>query len=308
MKFSTSLPGVTRFVSSAQVWEADMAAGDFQLLARTAEDAGFDSIAFPEHIALPAELVPHMGAFWPHALTAMAFVAGATTRTTVDSCVIVTPYHHPVVFAKAVSTLDVLSGGRLRISIGVGHAEKEFEALGLPYEERGRIADEYLDAMIELWTSEQPAFKGDYVSFDDIVFEPKPVQRPYPPIVVGGDSRPAMRRAARHDGWFPFMVAPEKLPERLDYIRSQPGFETRTRPFDVVKGVGTIRIGRNHRVLNESGRADAPEGAQATVDAICALRELGVTWTSVPVPPLRTMTEYIEHLQWVGEEIMPACR
>src|SRR6202042_2512237 len=95
---------------------------DFQLVARTADELGFDSIAIPEHIVMPAEMVELMGPFWTHALTVMAFVAGATSRLIVDSSVIVLPYHDPVVFAKAVSTLDFLSGGRVRISIGVGHA------------------------------------------------------------------------------------------------------------------------------------------------------------------------------------------
>src|SRR3546814_13793968 len=95
----------------------------------------------------------------------MAFVAGATTRLIVDSSVIVVPYHHPVVMAKAVSTLDLLSGGRLRLSIGVGHAEHEFEVLGVPYAQRGQVADEHLAAMIELWTTDRPSFHGKHVRF-----------------------------------------------------------------------------------------------------------------------------------------------
>jgi len=102
------------------------------------------------------------------------------------------------------------------------------------------------------------------------------------------------------------MVTPQMLPKRLDYIRSQPGFAERTRPWDLVCSVGTLRFDAQHRPLTESGRADGPEGKQATIDAIGALHEIGVTWTSVPVPPLRSMSEYVEHLQWVGEEIIPA--
>jgi alkanesulfonate monooxygenase SsuD/methylene tetrahydromethanopterin reductase-like flavin-dependent oxidoreductase (luciferase family) len=144
---------------------------DYQLVARAADELGYDSIAIPEHIVMPLDLAELMGSFWTHAFTAMAFAAGATSRLVVDSSVIVLPYHHPVVFAKAVSTLDLMSGGRVRISIGVGHSEGEFEVLGVPYHERGRLSDEYLAAMIELWTSDVPVFHGRYVNFENIAFE-----------------------------------------------------------------------------------------------------------------------------------------
>ena len=134
-------------------------------------------------------MVGLMGPSWSHAMTVMSFVAGATSRIVVDSSVIVLPYHDPVVFAKAVSTLDVLSGGRVRVSIGVGHAEREFEILRVPFHERGRLTDEYLEAIIELWTSDVPEFHGTYVDFADVAFEPKPVQQPHPPIWIGGNSR-----------------------------------------------------------------------------------------------------------------------
>src|SRR4029077_11120152 len=124
-----------------------MRAEYFQLVARTADELGFDSIAIPEHIVIPSDMVELMGSFWTHAMTAMAFVAGATSHLIVDSSVIVTPYHNPVVFAKAVSTLDLMSGGRVRISLGVGHAEREFEVLRVPFHERGRMTDDYLAAM-----------------------------------------------------------------------------------------------------------------------------------------------------------------
>src|SRR3546814_11800537 len=103
-------------------------------------------------------MVELMGSFWSHAMTAMAFVAGATTRLIVDSSVIVVPYHHPVVMAKAVSTPDLLSGGRLLLSIGVGHAEHEFEVLGGPSAQRGHGAREYIAAVIELWTIDRLSF------------------------------------------------------------------------------------------------------------------------------------------------------
>src|SRR5579863_2128560 len=171
MKFSTGLPGVCLYPPITRDWEAAMRPEDFQRVARTADELGFDSIAVPEHIVMPSEMADLMGPFWTHAMTVMAFVAGATSRVVVDSCVIVLPYHDPVVLAKAVSTLDLLSGGRVRLSIGVGHAEREFEVLRVPFHERGAMTDEYLAAMIELWTSDEPDFHGRYVNFERIAFE-----------------------------------------------------------------------------------------------------------------------------------------
>ncbi len=286
-----------------------MRAEDFQLVARTADELGFDSLAVPEHIVVPAEMVELMGSFWTDAMTVMAFVAGATSRIIVDSCVVVLPYHDPVVLAKAVSTLDLLSGGRVRLSIGVGHAEREFEVLRVPFHERGPLTDEYLAAMVELWTSKEPAFHGRFLDFEGVAFDPKPVQQPHPPIWVGGNSRPAMRRAARHDGWFPWLITADELPPCLDYIRSQPGFAERPRPFDVCLPVSTLAVDEHHRPLNDAGgRVAAPQGKQAVIDAIGHLQEIGVTWTSVPTPPGRSLGEYLEGLHWAAEEVVPAFR
>lgn len=307
IRFGTGLPGVNLYPPTSHDWEAAMGPADFQLVARTADELGFDSISIPEHIVVPSEMVELMGSSWSHAMTVMAFVAGATSRLVVDSSVIVLPYHNPVVLAKAVSTLDVLSGGRLRLSVGVGHAAREFDILRVPFEERGRIADEYLGAMIELWTSESPVFHGDYVDFEEIAFEPKPVQRPHPPIIIGGNSLPAMRRAARHDGWFPWLITPDELEDRLSYLRSLPEFEARTRPFEVVMPLATLAVDEAHRPLNDDGgRATAPVGAQATIDAIGRLEEMGVARTMLPMPPARSLDEHLEGLHWIADEIMPA--
>ena len=141
-------------------WETRLSTTDFQLIARTADDLGYDAIQVPEHIVMPNDLATMMGAYWPHAFTAMAFIAGATTRLAVNASVIVLPYHEPITLAKAVATLDVLSGGRVVLSVGVGHAEDEFRALGVPFEKRGRIADEYLEVMKVLWTEDAPCLRG----------------------------------------------------------------------------------------------------------------------------------------------------
>lgn len=309
MRFATGLPGVNLYPPTSQPWESTMSTDDFQLVARTADDLGFDAISVPEHIVVPDEMVELMGPSWSHAMTVMAFVAGATSRIEVDSAVIVLPYHHPVVLAKAIATLDVLSGGRVRVSIGVGHAEREFEVLGVPFHERGRVADEYLAAMVELWTSDRPSFDGRYVSFDDIAFEPKPRRAPHPPIIIGGNSEAAIRRAARHDGWFPWLVTAHELPARLDRLRDQPGFGERSHPFEVVLPLAPVNVDEEHRPLDDTdGRARIPVGTQAVIDAVAHLQSIGVTQTMIPLPPARSLAEHVEGLHWVAEEIIPEFR
>ena len=147
----------------------------------------------------------------------------------------------------------------MRVSIGVGHAEREFEILRVPFHERGKLTDEYLEAIIELWTSDAPEFHGTYVDFADMAFEPKPVQQPHPPIWIGGNSRAAMRRAARHDGWYPWLITADEIPACLDYVREQPGFAERTRPFDVALPLTTLAVDEEHRPLDgDLGRAHVP--------------------------------------------------
>ena len=160
-------------------------------------------------------------------LTLLAFLAGQTSRIRLVTSVIIVPHRNPLVAAKALATLDVLSQGRLVVGGGVGWMREEFEALGLPpFEERGAVTDGYIRAFKELWTNDDPHFESKYVSFDNISFLPKPVQKPHPPIWVGGESRPAMRRTAElANGWYPLgsnptfpMGTPEQLAAGLERL------------------------------------------------------------------------------------------
>jgi probable F420-dependent oxidoreductase len=308
VKFSTDLPGLYRYPPLFEPWQAALQAADFQRIARTADELGFDAINVPEHIVMPADQVELMGSYWTHALTAMSFIAGATSRVAVNASVIVLPYHHPIIFAKAVATLDVLSGGRVIVSVGVGHTEREFEVLGVPFHERGQLTDDALDAMIELWTSDDPHHHSKYLDFEGVVFEPKPVQQPHPPVWIGGNSPAAMRRAARHDGWMPWLVTIDELPRCLDYIHSQPGFDQRDRRWEVSMGVTNVAVDEDHRPVDPSSRRPAPQGAQQIVDAVGVLAEAGVTWTSVPRPRAHSLAEYLDLLHWAAEEVIAVFR
>jgi probable F420-dependent oxidoreductase len=322
VKFLTGLPGLDRyppgsFPPGSHHWRAGLTCEEFQRIARTADELGFDAMAIPEHLALPVDLEANMGAYWPHAFTAMAFLAGATSRIKVNSGVIVLPYHHPVALAKAVSTLDVLSSGRVMLTFGVGMAPAEFAAVGVPFERRGRVTDEYVAAMKALWTEERPEFDGEFVHIVDVVFEPKPVQRPHPPLWFGGRSMASLRRAARYgDGWAPaggllgkgpWFEDDRQLPGLLAEvaeIRAAAGHDGR---FDISLPVVQPNIGPNHTVLPP---AFVPRSAQQVVDEVGRLEQLGVTWTSVPcvVRVDDSLEGHLESLHWIADEIFPAFR
>ena len=143
-------------------------------------------------------------------LTTIAYLAGVTTSIKLLSSVMVLPHRSPVLTAKMLATIDVLSQGRLIVGCGVGWMEEEFEAIGAPpYAERGAVGNEYLRVFKELWTSDDPSFDGDYANFSNIAFAPKPVQQPHPPLWIGGESPPALRRAGQlGDAWYPICSNP----------------------------------------------------------------------------------------------------
>lgn len=177
------------------------------VVARRAEDLGFDSMWVSEHLVLadprvpPSPMDPTDPILEP--LTTLAFVAARTERLRLGTGVVVLPLRNPLVVAKGLATLDVLSGGRLIFGIGVGYAPAEFRAIGVPLEGRGRRTDEYLEAILAVWTQSRPAFAGDYFSFEGIQAHPRPTQQPHPPVVVGGWSPPALRRAiSAAQGWY----------------------------------------------------------------------------------------------------------
>jgi probable F420-dependent oxidoreductase len=178
-------------------------------VAKRAEDAGYDSFWLAEHAVLPdpqvppSPLPPHVKLLDP--VVSLAFLAAHTTRARLATGIVILPQRNPVVLAKELASLDVLSGGRLELGIGAGYLEPEFAAVGVPFADRGRRTDEYLDAILALWTQEKPHYDGRYVRFAGIDAQPRPVQRPHPPIHVGGRSDAAYRRAVqRAHGWYGF--------------------------------------------------------------------------------------------------------
>jgi probable F420-dependent oxidoreductase len=151
---------------------------------------------------------------------ALTYVAALTTRIRLGTGIIILPQRNPLVLAKELASLDVLSSGRLIIGIGVGYLEPEFRALGAPFEHRGAVTDEYLAAMRAIWSQGKPAYQGRFVSFAGVQAYPQPVQRPHPPIVIGGRSAPAFRRAVlQGNGWYGFGLNVDATKRALDGLR-----------------------------------------------------------------------------------------
>jgi probable F420-dependent oxidoreductase len=260
-------------------------------------------VALPEHFLTPTSHLELSGNHYFDATTAQAFVAGATSTIRIGSMVTILPLHNPIVLAKQIATFDWLSGGRAQITVGVGWLKEEYDAIGVPFSKRGRIADECLEAMFELWQSDSPSYDGEFVKFDDVAFGPKPISTPRPPVWMGGDADAVLRRAARFgDGWAPWLTKPDELPAKLDYLRSQPGFDDR--PFSVFYSLAVLSIGQEHAIVDDPN-AQFGQSAQQVIDNCNMLAERGVTHTWVNPPPVEDFNAYLDHMQWVAEEIIP---
>jgi probable F420-dependent oxidoreductase len=192
-------------------------------VAVAAEESGFESVWTGEHVAMPVRDNPvPIAAETPFldSIVALTHVAAHTRRLRLGTGILVLPHHPPVLLAKALASLDVVSGGRLIAGFASGYVEPEFRALGVPFARRGALTDEYLQAIRALWTEAEPRFSGRFAAFAGIRFEPKPVQRPCPPIVIGGHSPAALRRAARFgDGWYGFALTVEQTAPMVAELR-----------------------------------------------------------------------------------------
>jgi probable F420-dependent oxidoreductase len=193
-------------------------------LARAAEAAGFESLWVADHVVLPdpplpqRPMAPDMRLLDP--VVMLTFCAALTTRIRLATGVIVLPQRQPLVLAKQLATLDVLSKGRLMFGLGVGWCEPEFQALGVPFDHRGSRGDDYLAAMRAIWTQEKPAYHGRYATFAGVQAQPQPVQRPTPPIIIGGRAPAAFRRAVEHGhGWYGFGLDVEQTARDIEALR-----------------------------------------------------------------------------------------
>lgn len=200
-------------------------------LGRVAEREGFESVWTVEHVIFPEQyesaypysssgkMAGDSSVSLPDPLVWLTWVAAHTTTLHLGTGILILPQRNPLVLAKETATLDVLSGGRLRLGIGVGWLEEEFDALGVPFANRGHRADEYIDVLHTLWDEDNVSFQGEFVDFDRVAVNPKPVNGRVP-IVVGGHSVAAARRAGLlGDGFFPGRGSPKELADLFDVAR-----------------------------------------------------------------------------------------
>jgi probable F420-dependent oxidoreductase len=321
MKFSVNLPGLTSYAQGSEPWSDRLTGPEVLELARRSDELGYDIVRVSEHMAMHDDYVEGLGPRWSHSLSAVGAIAGATKNIRIVP-LIVLPYHHPLPLAKALATLDFLSGGRVTVLAATGYMEWEFDLLGVPYAERGKRTDESLRAMVELWTAEKPEFEGAYVSFKDIAFEPKPVQKPYPPIWIAGYAKPALRRLARvGTGWITYNTSRRELPEMLAYLAEQPEFQERRPSIEL--GMPLYEFD-HHPVTHELLKPpQVVMEKDAILDQVGQLGQLGITIVRAdsvlgtapgsentlaegrPVPRPTSKEEYLERLQWFAEEILP---
>ena len=272
-------------------------------LATRAEELGFDSVWASEHVfnvSYVQERIGNRPYYEP--LTILSYVAATTNTIGLGTSVLVLPYHNPIRLAKTAATLDVVSGGRLTLGVGVGVIEEELAAMGSPFSERGAITDETIAIMKELWTQENPTYQGRFHSFSGMKFTPKPVQKPHIPIIIGGTSRAAVRRAAKMgDGWHPTALDPENLSQKIHYLRDRAQAEGRD-PSEIAVSV-SAPMGEAGREGRYSLGADPEEILQKAQ----TYEGLGVNRLVIS-SNTRDSSKLIPALEMLAERVLPSFR
>jgi len=246
-------------------------------------------------------------------LTVLAFLAGQTQRMQLVTSVLIVPHRNPLVAAKQLATLDVLSKGRVVVGIGVGWMREEFEAIGAPsYDERGSVGDEYIRAFKELWTSDNPSFEGKYCRFANVAFAPKPVQKPHPPIWTGGESPAALRRAGRlANVWYPIGSNPR-------FPVATPGqfadYAAKVKHYAQAAGRDPSSLGFAYSAnwFDDQQASTLPDGQrrpltgtpQQIADDIKHYEDLGVRHMMVNLQG-ETQAQTLERMQRFADRVMP---
>ena len=278
----------------------------FRMAAR-AEELGYDSVWVSEHVFNVSYVFDRLGSkpyYEPLAL--LSYIAAITKRVGLGTSVLVLPYHNPIRLAKTAATLDVMSGGRLILGVGVGVIEQEIEAMGSPFAERGVITDEAIAVMKELWTQEDPSYRGRYYSFSGMKFSPKPLQKPHIPLLIGGVSRRAIRRAVSlGDGWHPSSMSPEDLSAGIRYLRQQAevfGRDLSGIPVSTRLNIGAERS--SHGTPYQS-QYSSPGDPEVILRELRAFENLGVEL--VVISPNTGDTEETQAtMEMIAQEVMPA--
>jgi len=294
-------------------------------LARTGEELGFAIISVSDHVIIPKAInstYPYneSGTFAGspsgeclEQLSLLSFLVGVTSSAKLLTSVMVLPHRPPVLTAKMLATVDVLSNGRLIVGCGVGWMREEFEAIGAPaYDERGSVGDEYIRAFKELWTSDNPVFEGKYCRFANVAFAPKPVQKPHPPIWTGGESPAALRRAGRlANAWYPIGTNP-RFPVGTPAQFAEYTARVKRYAQEAGRDPSSLDFAYSANWLNDQQAQTLPDGQrrpltgtpQQIADDIKRYEELGVRHMMVNVQG-ETQAQTLERMQRFADRIMP---
>jgi probable F420-dependent oxidoreductase len=265
-------------------------------VAQHAEALGFESVWVPEHLVFPTQIrsrypyaadgVPPINPATPlmDPLIVLSQVAALTSRIRLGTNIYLLPLRHPLESARMATTLDVLSGGRLTLGVGAGWLAEEFRAVGIDFDSRGGRLRECVRALRAVWTQAEPEFHGRYFSFGPVKFEPKPIQKPHPPIVFGGETEAALRRAAAlGDGWYGVGHSPQSARTQVDKLQSGlAGAGRADAAFEITVSPGSTALTRDdvaryteagvHRLVVLPWRRgrDAEDGLQRLADVVAS--------------------------------------
>ena len=302
ISFGIQLPVQSQSTIYCEPWETRAGPAELGQAAQAADRLGFAYVAVCDHVAIPERLAGAMGATWYDPVSTLGWLAALTTRTRLMSHVAVLPLRHPLLSAKQYATLDLLSGGRLVLGVGAGHVQEEFEALGVDFHQRGAILDETLAALDAALREEYPEHPGPRFPFSGLAVSPRPVQRPRPPLWVGGSSPRAVRRAALlGEGWLSQGDPPAALPAQLELIRETREQAGRSGPFAVNVIPPALFVGEPDWEIGRRSVSGKPEQLAETLRAYVAL---GATHLQLR-PRSRSADEYLEQLERIAGEVLP---
>ena len=271
--------------------------------AETAESLGFDSLWVTDHLIIPQERDMLYKEHMLEPLATLAFLAGVTSNIRIGTSVIVLPYRHPVLVAKAIATADLLSNGRVIFGAGVGGLEGEFKALNANFTERGAVADEALWAMKRLWTKPSDDLDGRSVSVKGMFFSPQPAQRPHPPIWIGGSTKRSGRRAVDYgDAWHATNVTAEQYKTIADYMSGLSARRGRARPPAL-----SVRMPVYFDGQPPAGRMGWGGSDDAIVEQVQAFLRVGVEHVVFGLPDM-AFEDAMGQLHRLAEAVVPKLR
>ena len=285
----------------AEGWESDAGPAELVAVARAADDAGLAYVGVCDHTAIPLDHVEAMGATWYEPLVTLSHLAAVTTRVRLLSHVLVLAARPPLQVAKALATLDRLSGGRLVIGVGAGHVAAEFAAVGVDFDERGAALDEAIDLVRAALTDEVVHHDGPRYPARDVVVAPRPVQQP-PPIWVGGSSPAALRRAAeRGDGWIPQGTRRSTFGDQVRRLREHRAATRGDAPIEIGAMVPPMYVGTPSWDLDPRTLTGSPD---ALAERLREYANLGATNVQIRLRS-RSADELCDQIARFGAEVLP---